>query len=82
MAVRRSFFFIQTISRIAPTGQMATQAPQLVQSPASILYTSAPSVMISTGHSLRHAPQQMHSFVISYAMFPLRMIMFRHCIHT
>ena len=49
---------------IASDGQTSTQAPQSVQVSASITYLPSPSLIASTGHSLSHAPQEMHSSLI------------------
>jgi hypothetical protein len=60
------------IFRMALTGHTASQAPQSVHRSASITYTSATCAIASTGHSGWHAPHDMQSLVVSYAMIPSR----------
>lgn len=50
---------------MASTGQTSTQEPQSVQASASISYFPSPSLIASTGHSLAHAPQLIHSSLIT-----------------
>jgi hypothetical protein len=44
------------------------QAPQEMQVSASITYLSSPSEIAFTGQSAAHAPQEMHSSLITYAI--------------
>jgi hypothetical protein len=53
----------------ASTGQTPAQAPQSVQSAASMTKISSPSLIAETGHSPSQAPQLMHSELITYAMY-------------
>jgi hypothetical protein len=56
---------------MACTGQESTQAPQSVQVPASIVNWSSPWLIASTGQVGSHAPQEMHSLEITWAMIGL-----------
>lgn len=55
----------------ASTGQTEAQAPQSIQSSASITNLSSPSLIAETVHSPSHAPQLMHSELITYAMYTI-----------
>jgi hypothetical protein len=52
----------------APTGQTSAQLPHSMQTSGLISYLPSPSAIASTGHSAAHAPQEMHSSVILYAI--------------
>jgi hypothetical protein len=49
----------------APTGQTSAQAPHSMQVSASIMYWLSPWEIALTGHSASHAPQLMHSSLIT-----------------
>lgn len=53
----------------APTGQVSAHAPHSVQVSASITYFPSPSEIALTGHSASHAPQEMQSSFITYAIW-------------
>jgi hypothetical protein len=52
----------------ALTGQTSAQEPQSMHLPSSITYLPSPSAIQLWGHSPSHAPQEMHSSVILYAI--------------
>jgi hypothetical protein len=52
----------------APTGQTPAQEPQEIQVSGLISYLPSPSEIAFTGHSEAHAPQEMHSSPILYAI--------------
>lgn len=53
---------------IVLTGQPAAQLPQSMHLSASITYLSSPMLIAPTGQVLSHAPQEMQSSPIQYAI--------------
>ena len=64
----------------APTGQTSAQLPHSMQVSGLISYLPSPSKIASTGHSAAHAPQEIHSLLILYAIVPTSFSEYNHII--